>query len=291
MRAATVVLVLLAFFASSASAAEIVIQDDKSQPESITATPDGTIITGSGSSPYIYMLKRGDAKATTFIDVSEEGPGNFFWGQLADAVTGTLWACQLTRPPGVTPVVRQSSLRGFDLATGKEKLRWQLPGVNFACNDFAIGPNGALYITDYYAGKIYRLAAGAKSGELFLESPLLMGINGIAFLRGELYVNNQTFNKLYRIPIDQSGKPGAPVDIWMDAPVRGPDGMRAANDRLYLAATGSGAVLSLTVTGDTAHVAVLKDGLISPSAVQPSGNVIWFSERRSGKILSIPMPK
>jgi hypothetical protein len=39
------------------------------------------------------------------------------------------------------------------------------------------------------------------------------------------------FNKLYRVPMDVSGNAGKPVDIWMDKPVKGPDGMRAANGR------------------------------------------------------------
>jgi hypothetical protein len=47
-------------------------------------------------------------------------------------------------------------------------------------------------------------------------------------------VNNVIFNKLYRIPVDAAGKPGAPVDIWMDQPVKGPDGMRAASGKLIL---------------------------------------------------------
>ena len=33
-------------------------------------------------------------------------------------------------------------------------------------------------------------------------------------------MNNVIFSKVYRIPFDASGKPGRPVDIWMDAPVR-----------------------------------------------------------------------
>jgi hypothetical protein len=281
----------IGFAVPGALAAEFLIHDEKSQPESLTVTPRGDIIIGSGSSPYIYMIKKGAAEVTTFIDVSAEGPGNFFWGQLVDAQSGTLWTCQLTRPPGVTPAVRRSSLRGFDLATGKEKVRWELPGDNFACNDFSIGPDRALYSTDTFTGKIYRLAAGAKTGELFMDSPLLLGANGIAFLDGVLYVDNQTFNKLYRVPIDASGKPGAPVDIWMDAPIRNPDGMRASNGKLLLAASVSGEVVSLTIKGDTAHVTVLKDSLNSPTAVEVSGDTLWFTERRIGKVWSIPLPK
>ena len=290
-RAAATAFVLLTLSAPAARPAEILIHDAKSSPESLTVTPDGNLFAGSASSPYIYLVKKGATTAETFVDATAEGPGTFFFGQLADASTGTLWVCLLTPVPAVTPVARHSSLRGYDLATGKEKLRWNLPGDSSICNDFAIGPDKALYITDTANSKIFRLAPGAQSAELFLEHRLLNGIDGITFLNGVLYVNNVFFNKLYRIPVDASGKPGAPVDIWMDAPVRGPDGVRAANGRLFQAANGSGRIDALTIAGDTAHVTVLKDGLLTPTGIEPAGDTLWFTERGTGKVWSIPMPK
>jgi len=290
-RAAATALVLLTLSAPPARPAEILIHDAKSSPESLTVTPDGNLFAGSASSPYIYLVKKGATTAETFVDATAEGPGTFFFGQLADASTGTLWVCLLTPVPAVTPVARHSSLRGYDLATGKEKLRWNMPGDNSICNDFAIGPDKALYITDTANSKIFRLAPGAQSAELFLEHRLLNGIDGITFLNGVLYVNNVFFNKLYRIPVDASGKPSAPVDIWMDAPVRAPDGMRAANGKLFQAANGSGRIDALTIAGDTAHVTVLKDGLLTPTGIEPAGDTLWFTERGTGKVWSIPMPK
>jgi hypothetical protein len=291
IRFACVAVTLFAFSAPVAMAAEILIHDDKSQPESLTMAPDGSVIAGSASSPYVYRVKKGAATADRFVDASAEGSGTFFFGQLADAATGTLWTCQLTPVPGATPVARHTSLRGFDLKTGKEKLRWNLPGDNSTCNDFSIGPDKALYISDTANGKIYRLPPGATSAELFQDNRLLLGIDGITFLDGVLYVNNVFFNKLYRIPVDASGKAGTPVDIWMDAPVKGPDGMRAAGGKLYLAENGAGKVDALTITGDTAHVTVLKDGLNTPTGVEPAGDTLWLSERGAGKVWSIPMPK
>ena len=118
-----------------------------------------------------------------------------------------------------------------------------------------------------------------------------MGVDGITFLNGTLYVNNVIFNKLYRIPVDATGKPGTPVDIWMDQPVRGPDGMRAANGKLIVAENGSGKISALTVNGDKASVTVIKDGLNTPTGVEPVGDTIWVAERGAGKALSVPMPK
>jgi len=270
---------------------EILIGDSKSQPESLTIAPDGVLIVGSASSPYVYRVKPGSAAAEKFIDVSSEGPGTFFLGMLADASTNTLWTCQLTPVPNTAPPARRTALRSFDLTTGAAKIRWNLPGDSNVCNDFTIGPDKALYITDTIPGRIFRLPRGSSTAELFLDHPTLRGVDGITFLDGVLYVNNVIFNKLYRIPVDPSGKAGTPVDIWTDQLIKGPDGMRAANGKLLLAENANGRISVLTINGDKASVAVLKDGLNTPTGVEPAGDTIWIAERGAGKAVSIPMPK
>ncbi len=284
-------LVLAASLTQASFAADILIADAKSQPESLTVAPGGVLIVGSASSPFVYKVRSGSSTAEKFIDASAEGPGTFFFGMLADASSNTLWTCQLTPVPNTTPVQRHTALRSFDLSTGAPKVRWNLPGDNTTCNDFAIGPDKALYISDTATGRIYRLPAGASTAELFFEHRVLMGIDGITFLNGTLYVNNVVFNKLYRIPVDAAGKPEQPVDIWMDQPVKGPDGMRAANGKLIVAENGGGRISALTVDGDKATVTVLKDGLKTPTGVEPAGDTLWIAERGAGKAVSIPLPK
>jgi hypothetical protein len=282
---------LLTGLAQAASAAEILIVDAKSQPESLTVASGGILIVGSASTPFIYKVRPGSTTAEKFVDASAEGAGTFFFGMLADVATNTLWTCQLTPVPGITPVKRHTALRGFDLSTGAQKLRWNLPGDDSTCNDFSVGPDKALYITDTANGKIYKLPAGASTAELYLEHRTLMGVDGITFLNGTLFVNNVIFNKLYRIPVDAAGKAGQPVDIWMDQPMKGPDGMRAVNGKLLVAENGSGKISVITVNGDKASVTVIKEGLKTPTAVEPAGDMIWVAERGAGKAVSIPMPK
>src|SRR6204780_253316 len=277
--------------AQAASAVEILIGDAKSQPESLTVAPGGILIVGSASSPFVYKVRPGSSTAEKFVDASAEGPGTFFFGMLADAPSNTLWTCQLTPVPDSTPVRRHTALRGFNLSTGAPKIRWNLPGDNSTCNDFAVGPDKALYISDTANSKIYRMPAGASTAELFLEDRALYGIDGITFLNGVLYVNNVFSNNLYRIPVDAWGKAGQPVDIWMDQPVKGPDGMRSANGKLLLAENGNGKIAVITVTGDKASVTVIKEGLTTPTTAEPAGDTIWIAERGAGKALSIPMPK
>jgi hypothetical protein len=282
---------LLTGLAQAAPAAEILIIDAKSQPESLTMAPGGVLFVGSASTPFVYKVPAGSTTAEKFVDASAEGPGTFFFGMLAEAGAKTLWTCQLTPVPDTRPVKRHTSLRGFDLSTGAQKLRWDLPGESSTCNDFSVGPDKALYITDTGNGKIYKLPAGASAAELFLEdTALLRGIDGITFLGGALYVNNVISSKLYRIPM-AGGKAGQPVEIVTDQPIKGPDGMRAANGKLLVAENGSGKISVITVDGDKGSVMVIKDGLKTPTAVEPAGDTIWIAERGTGKAVSIPMPK
>jgi sugar lactone lactonase YvrE len=285
-------LALAVSVAQAASAANLLIANAKSEPESLTMAPGGVLIVGSASSPFVYKVPAGSSPAQKFIDASGEGPGTFFFGMLADASTHTLWTCQLTPVPNSNPLRRHSTLRSFDLTSGTPKLRWNLPGDNTICNDFSIGPDKALYISDTANGRIYRLPAGASIPKLYLEdAALLKGIDGITFLNGTLYVNNVFTSKVYRIPRGARGTAGKPVEIELDRPVLGPDGMRAASGKLFVAANKGGEIAALTLNGDKATVTVLKDGLKVPTGVEPAGETLWFTERGAGRVESMPMPR
>ena len=273
-----------------ASATDVLIGDDKSQPESLTVGPGGVLYVGSASTPFVYKIRPGSTTPEVFIDASAEGAGSIFLGQLVDGAT--VWSCILTPTPNTTPAQRRSALIGTDLKSGARKLRWNLPGDNSTCNDMAVGPDKALYISDTANAKIFRLAPGATSAELWLDHRNVTGIDGLTFLDGVLYYNSVFFNNLYRVPVDANGKAGNPVQIWMDAPVKGIDGLRTtSNGKMLQAENGSGKIHLLTINGDTAHVQVIKEGLKQPTGMDQSGDTIWIAERAAGQAVSIPMPK
>ena len=208
-----------------------------------------------------------------------------FLGVLADAPTNTLWACQIMGAGNN----RHSTLRSFDLATGTPKFRWALPGEINLCNDFTLGPDHALYASDTLASRIWRVKPGAQEGELLVQDRTLDGIDGITFLDGVLYANNVISNNLYRIPLDGSGKAGAPEQIWPDRPIKGPDGMRAAHGKLFLAENHNGRASMITVNGDQATVTTLLEGLVRPTAIEPAGDILWIGDRGADKAIAIPL--
>ena len=52
-------------FAYTASAADILIADAQSQPESLTLAPGGTLVVGSASTPFIYRVRAGSSSAAS----------------------------------------------------------------------------------------------------------------------------------------------------------------------------------------------------------------------------------
>src|SRR5271154_7036393 len=278
----------LAVTAAQAVEPKLVITTDPgSDPESFTEAPDGSLIIGSAAKPVIYRAAKGETKAKVFIDVSAAEGNVSFLGVLADGPTNTLWACQIIG----TGKNRHSILRSFDLTSAAPKFRWPLPGDINLCNDFVVGPDKALYVSDTFGSKIFRLKPGASEPELLIEDRTLDGIDGITFLGADLYVNNVISNNLYRIPLDQAGKAGAPVQIWPDRPIKGPDGMRAANGKLYLTENRNGRASMVTVNGDQATVVPILEGLTRPTAIEPVGDTLWVGDRANDKAIAIPMPK
>jgi hypothetical protein len=287
IRSIRIIACLSALIPAIAIAAAVTVPA-KSGPESITLAPNGDLILGSTGSAKIYRSKKGSDQPAVFVDASAEG-AVYFLGVLADAPTNTLWACQIY--PSPTEGNEHSALRGFDLKSGAAKFRWELPGAKNLCNDFVVGPDKALYISDTFGAKIWRLKPGAKAAEMFSDDRTLYGIDGITFVGDTLFENNVIYNKLYRVPMDASGKAGRPVDIWLDRPIKGPDGMRAADGKLFLAENEAGNVDMVTVTGDTAAVTVLKKGLAAPTSVEPAGGTLWYNELTGDRASSMPLPK
>ena len=124
----------------------------------------------------------------------------------------------------------------------------------------AWGPDGSLYVTDFTQGVIWRVPPGGGAAQIWLSDPKLdggmFGTTGILLGadRRTLFIAqgssgsagatllggfNSTTGKLYSVPIQANGKPGALHQIWESGPADLPDGFAiAASGRFYIPLAG-----------------------------------------------------
>ena len=268
---------------------DVTVNDKNVFPESITSTAAGEVILGSMGQPVIFRAVAGSSTAEPWIHLDDRHDTTL--GVLADTSSNTLWACvRMTNPPSDTqapgparagPAPSHSVLRAFDLKSGQVRASYALPGATSLCNDIAIAPDRTVYISDTTNARVLRLDRRAGKLTLWLEDRAhLAGIDGLTFLGPTLYVNNVQTGHLYRIPMNAAGEAGSPVDIALSQPLQGPDGMRAANGRIYVAENRAGRIAELTIAGDQASTRVIKEGYQMPTAVSPTGGVLWVGESK-----------
>lgn len=255
-------------------------------PESIAADAAGNLYGGSLASGGIWRIKPGATRAEEWVKPGSFGSRSTF-GVLVDEKSKLLWVCSndvsfmgIAGPGSATG----SHLKGFDLASGEGKVSVPLPGSPALCNDLAIDADGAVYVTNSVAPQILRLKPGGDKFEVWAEDAQFTppdkgaGLDGIAIGGdGNIYVN--TFNKaeLFRVE-RRNGAAGAVTKLKTSRPLVLPDGMRTLNGSTFLMAEGGGTVDLVTVSGDSANIETLKDGLASPTGIARSGGKIWVTE-------------
>lgn len=255
-------------------------------PESIAADAAGHLYGGSLASGGIWRIKPGATRAEGWVK-----PGSFdsrsTFGVLVDEKTRLLWVCSndasflgIAGPVSATG----SHLKGFDLASGEGKVSVSLPGSPALCNDLAVDADGSVYVTNSVAPQILRLKPGSDKFEVWAEDAQFAppdkgaGLDGIAIGGdGNIYVN--TFNKgeLFRVE-RRDGAAGAVTKLKTSRPLVLPDGLRTLDGSTFLMAEGGGTVDLVSVSGDSAKIETLKDGLASPTGLALSGGKIWITE-------------
>lgn len=248
---------------------EIALPGAAAYPESITATADGTLYVSNFAGGGIIRIAPGASSGEVWI-----APGAFetrsTFGVLADEASGMLWVCSNDLSalgiPGPSEV-KGAALKGFDLKTGAGKISAPFPISPAICNDIALGPDGAAYVTNTLGPQILRLKPGTQALEVWKTDPELApegkdaGLDGIAFgADGNLYVDTFTKAKLFRIEV-KDGQAGAVTPLTPSRPLVLTDGLRPLGDNTFLLAEGGGRLDRMTVSGDTAKVEVLRDGI------------------------------
>jgi streptogramin lyase len=271
---------------TAAAAKDIRIDDVRVFPESVTATADGTVYTGSMKG-IVFRAKKGAAFAEPWILPTEKNGILSLLGVLADAKSRTLWACSAPSPLRTPPAVGVTSLMAFDLKTGAQKGAYPFPAPAGACNDMTVAKDGAVYATDTPNGRIFRLKRGAKALDLFAQDDRLKGIDGIAFSAdGTLYLNIVSKGQLMRVDRGPGGAMSGLTELKLSQPIAGPDGFRLiAGNRFLLAEGNSGRIDAVEIKGDEAKITVLKEGLISPPGVTMAGKTAYAMEGKIGYLI------
>ncbi len=299
---------LIAFFlvATVALAAdqptEITLPGARVFPESITSTPDGTLIVGSLGHGYVLRIGPGQTTAEEWIKAGTNGL-NSVLGVFADEKNKLLWVCSNKLGPTGDP----TAVKTFDLKTGAPKGSYVLPGDRTLCNDIAVAPDGTAYVTDTFGGAVDMLKPGAQALEVAAKDPLLAGADGLAFgNKTTLYVNSVTANKILRVDLGPDGKSKNITDLKLPRKLDRPDGMRAVGKGRFLLAENSGKMSLVKFEGDNVTLTTLKEVTASTPAVTATRGMAWVAEGKLNymqdptmkdkdpgtfKMYAVPLPK
>src|ERR1700688_3903571 len=147
---------------------------DKSFPESVTSTSDGTLYAGSFNRGGVIRQGAG-GKAEQFIKPGA-GDSRSTLGVLADEKSGLLYVCSNDITgfgvPGPSDT-KGAWLEVFDLSSGAVKGSAALQDPKSLCNDIAVGSDGTAYITDSFTPNVYSWKPGSTALEVFATDPAL----------------------------------------------------------------------------------------------------------------------
>jgi sugar lactone lactonase YvrE len=277
----------LVFFNTLAfgAATSIDLPSDRAFPESLSSSKDGTLYVGNLAEGGIVRIRPG-SKPEQWIKPAAFGSASFL-GVLVDERSNTLWTCSNDLSSSGIKIARAgrgSALIGFNLKTGAGKVRAAFPGQHNYCNDIAMGADGAAYVTNSDAPQVLRLPPGGKQLRPWFTDASLRpaangyGLDGIAFgTDGNLYVNTFDAADLYRIKIER-GKPVKLTKLNSSRKLVQTDAIRPLGQGVFLLIEGAGRLDTMTITGDDAVIATLKDGFVTPTGVTAVGDVAWITE-------------
>ncbi len=168
---------------------------DSFYPEGITATKGGRLFIGSVQTGNIWTVEAGGDTAEPFVTSLKPS----IIGMTVSRDGNTVWACNTdlsATPPAGTVV-------GVDITDGAVVALHSLPpsAAGSFCNDLIMSPNGALWVTESFGGRLFRIAPEDLlvdgDATVWLEDAQLtgpaagtFGANGLALLGGQLFIAN-----------------------------------------------------------------------------------------------------
>jgi sugar lactone lactonase YvrE len=240
-----------------------------------------SLVPAPGYPAYVHVHTNGRVYAGTYVASGSSVPSKVFewsrdgtllrsWrvpGQHLDEDHGVQVANQTRRGRLVLLETSTASVLTLDLRTGRFRRVATFPD-GAVPNYASWGPDGALYVTDYGEGVIWRLPHGSHTPQRWFESAALagaleFGTTGIRYRPGrrDFLITQQTVSDgsdvptngaLYRLPVGADGRPGDLQTLWTSQPGDLPDGFGIGRSgHVYVALAGlSNQLVELTAGGE-----------------------------------------
>lgn len=232
-----------------------------------------------GFPAYVHVHPNGRVYAANYTDLKgDDMPARVFeW--TADGTLLRSWTVpdqDLSVPRGVQVATNdvhgrlvlleksRARVMTLDLNSGEFVTHATLPSS--AIPNYATwGPDGALHVSDYGQGVIWRLPAGGGEPERWFESTKLSGLEfgttGLVYrpAQNDFLISQQTTDglldlkrgHLYRLTLAADGGPGKLTTLWSSLTMELPDGFGiAASGNIYLSLLGTNQLVKLDDAGN-----------------------------------------
>lgn len=227
--------------------------------------PEGIAFDSKTGSFFVGSIRKrkivrvtADGKASDFVPSGRDGLRGVL-GMRADATRRRLFACTraMEHMEGfVKDQGPESALVEFDADSGKLVKERPLPKEpeSAACDDVALGPDGAVYVNDAEHTRLYVLKPGVAELEVFVDDPELGRPQGFAVSDDgkTVYVSN------YRrvMAVDATSRKVRAVAAPDDFPLNGIDGLALFRGSLYAVQNGiePHRVVRLTLSPDGSRI-------------------------------------
>ena len=251
------------------------------QPREPGDTRVFSLVPAPGFPAYVHAHTNGRVYAGTYTDPVSTAPSRVFewsadgtllrsWsvpGQRLDEDHGVQVANQTHDGRLVLLETSTASVLTLDVTTGRFRRVVRFP--DGAVPNYATwGPGGALFVTDYAEGVIWKVSHGSRTPRRWFSSPALtgaveFGTTGIRYrpARSDLLITQQTASDggtlptngaLYRLPVGEHGRPGEIETLWTSQPGDLPDGFGIGRSgHVYVALAGlANQLVELTAAGE-----------------------------------------